>query len=142
MAFQIRSGETKEVVLDKDPDSENPTVWTIGTLDLRTVAYIQDEMTAFQISDSKKAQQDKSDVKLRISRGKILTVRFGVKGWRNFKDEHGQEIPYEKDVVNLDGKSYDVVAKVILDRFPFELVGLLAEEINALNTLTEPERKN
>lgn len=141
MAFQIRSGETREFISPHDPDPANPTVWTIGTLDLRTIAYIQDEMTSFQVSDSKKAQ-DKSDVKLRISQGKILTVQFGVKGWRNFKDDHGQDIPYEKDVINLDGKSYDVVSKVILDRFPFKLVELLAEEINALNTLSEPERKN
>ncbi len=141
MAFQIRSGETKEVVLDKDPDSANPTVWTLGTLDLRSRAFIQDEMTAFQVSDSKKAQ-DKSDVKLRISQGKILTAQFGVKGWRNLKDEHGQDIPFKTDTFNLDGKSYEVVAKAILERFPYELVELLSEEVSKLNTITEPERKN
>lgn len=141
MAFQIRGGETKEVVLEEDPDQVNPTVWILGTLDLRTRAFIQDEMTAFQVSDSKKAQ-DKSDVKLRISQGKILTAQFGVRGWRNLKDEHGQDIPYKTDTFNLDGKSYEVVAKIILERFPYEWVELLSEEVSKLNTITEPERKN
>ena len=141
MAFQIRGGETKEVVLEEDPDQVNPTVWILGTLDLRTRAFIQDEMTAFQVSDSKKAQ-DKSDVKLRISQGKILTAQFGVKGWRNLKDEHGQDIPHKADTFNLDGKSYEVVAKVVIERFPYELVELLSGEVSKLNTITEPERKN
>ncbi len=141
MAFQIRGGETKEVVLEKDPDQANPTVWILGTLDLRTRAFIQDEMTAFQVSDSKKAQ-DKSDVKLRISQGKILTAQFGVRGWRNLKDEHGQDIPFKADTLNLDGKSYEIAAKAVIERFPYELVELLSGEVSKLNTITEPERKN
>ncbi len=141
MAFQIRGGETKEVVLEEDPDPVNPTVWILGTLDLRTRAFIQDEMTAFQVSDSKKAQ-DKSDVKLRISQGKILTAQFGVKGWRNLKDEHGQDIPFKTDTFSLDGKSYEIVAKAVIERFPYELVELLSGEVSKLNTITEPERKN
>lgn len=141
MAFQIRNSETKEVVLDKDPDSANPTVWTLGTLDLRSRAFIQDETTAFQVSDSDRPKE-KADVKLRLSQSRILTVRFGVKGWRNLKDEFGQEIAYAADAFNLDGKSYDVVAKTLLERFPYELVEQLAEAVMKLNTLAEPDRKN
>ncbi len=141
MAFQIRNSETKEVVLEKDPDQSNPTIWLLGTLDLRSRAFIQDETTAFQVSDSDRPR-DKADVKLRLSQSKILTVRFGLKGWRNLKDSLGQEIQYEHDTLPLDGKSYDVVAKVLIERFSYELVEQLAEAIMAMNALTEPDRKN
>jgi len=141
MAFQIRTGETKEVVLDKDPDKSNPTVWTIGTLDLRSRAFIQDETTAFQVSDSDRPKE-KADVKLRLSQSKILTVQFGLKGWKNLKDAFGQEIPYEHDTLTLDGKSYEVVAKALIERFSYELVEQLSEAILKLNTLAEPDRKN
>lgn len=141
MAFQIRNSETKEVVLDRDPDPSTPTVWILGTLDLRSRAFIQDETTAFQVSDSDRPK-DKADVKLRLSQSKILTVRFGVKGWKNLKDEFGQELPYAADTLPLDGKSYDVVAKTLIERFPYELVEALSEAIVKLSTLTEPDRKN
>ncbi len=141
MAFQIRNSETKEVVLSHDPDQSNPTVWILGTLDLRSRAFIQDETTAFQVSDSDRPQE-KADVKLRLSQSKILTVRFGVKGWRNLKDPVGQDILYEHDTLALDGKSYEVVAKSIIERFPYELVDQLAEAIMKLNSLTEQDRKN
>lgn len=141
MAFQLRPSETKEAVLDQDPDPANPTVWTLGTLDLRSRAFIQDETTAFQVSDSGRPK-DQADVKLRLSQSKILTVRFGLKGWRNLKDPLGQEIPYGHDTLTLDGKPYEVVAKAVLERFPFELVEALAEAIMSFNTLSEPDRKN
>ena len=141
MAFQIRNSETKEVVLDQDPDSANPTVWILGTLDLRSRAFIQDETTAFQVSDSDRPK-DKADVKLRLSQSKILTAQFGVRGWKNLKDPFGQDILYEHDTLALDGKSYEVVAKSIIERFPYELVDQLAEAIMKLNSLTEQDRKN
>ena len=141
MAFQIRNSETKEIVLDKDPDSTNPTVWILGTLDLRSRAFIQDETTAFQVSDSDRPQ-DKTDVKLHLSQSKILTARFGVKGWKNLKDSFGQDILYERDTLTIDGKSYDTVSKSLIERFPYELVEQLSDAILKLNSLTERDQKN
>jgi hypothetical protein len=141
MAFQIRSGETREFISPHDPDPANPTVWVIGTLDLRTRAFIQDEMTAFQVSETSQLK-DKADVKLKLSQGRILTARFGIKGWRNLMDEFGQEIAYAADALNLDGKSYEAVSKVLIERFPFELVEQLAEAITNLNNVSERDRKN
>lgn len=141
MAFQIRSGEIREFISPHDPDPANPTVWVIGTLDLRTRAFIQDEMTAFQVSETSQPK-DKADVKLKLSQGRILTTRFGIKGWRNLMDEFGQEIAYAADALNLDGKSYEVVSKVLIERFPFELVEQLAEAITSLNSVSERDRKN
>ncbi len=140
MAFQIRSGEQKEYVSPKDPDQNNPTPWTLGTLDLRMRTYIQDETATFEVSSDKST--DRAGVKLRLGERNVLIVRFGLKGWKNLKDAQGQEIPYEQDVIPLDGKSYSVVAKRLIEQFPYELIEELATAILSLNTLTEQDRKN
>lgn len=140
MAFQIRSGEQKDHVSKKDPDSSNPTVWTLGTLDLRTRTYIQDETATFEISSDKST--DRAGVKLRIGERNLLIVRFGLKGWKNLKDAQGQEIPFEQEPFDLDGKSHLLVHRRRIEQLPYELIEELAAEILSLNTLTEPDRKN
>jgi hypothetical protein len=140
MAFQIRSGEQKEYVSPNDPDGSDPTTWILGTLDLRARTYIQDETATFEVSSERPT--DKAGVKLRIGERNVLIVRFGLKGWRNLKDAHGQEIPFEQDTVPLDGKSYPVVARRLIEMLPYELIEELAGAILALNTLMEHDRKN
>ncbi len=141
MAFQIRIGETRDYISPKDPDPSNPTVWTLGALDLRARTYIQDETTTFEVSSSQKPT-DRASVKLRLSERNVLLVRFGLKGWRNLKDGQGQDIASEQDAVPIDGKTYAVVSKRLIDQFPYELIEELAAEILGLNTLTEQDRKN
>ncbi len=141
MAFQIRIGETREYQSPNDPDPANPTVWTLGALDLRSRTFIQDETTAFEVSSSQKPT-DRASVKLRLSERNVLLARFGLKGWRNLKDAQGQEIPFEQDVLPIDGKSYSIAAKRLIEQLPYELIEELAAEILSLNALTEHDRKN
>lgn len=141
MAFQIRTGETREYISPKDPDSTQPTRWTLGALDLRSRTYVQDETTAFEVSPSQRPT-DKTSVKLRLSERNVLLARFGLKGWKNLKDAQGQEVPFEQDTLPIDGKSYSLVAKRLIEQFPYELIEELAAEILNLNTLTEQDRKN
>lgn len=140
MAFQIRGGEQKEHVADRDPDKGHPTVWILGTLDLRVRTYIQDETATFEVSSDKPT--DRAGVRLRLGERNVLIVRFGLKGWRNLTDAQGQEVPFAQEAVDLDGKSYPVVARALLEALPYELIEELATAILRMNTLAEPDRKN
>jgi hypothetical protein len=70
------------------------------------------------------------------------TVRFGLKGWRNFKDDAGNDIAFQTVDKILLGRKYTVVSDECLARIPIIEVRAMATEIHAASILSEDEAKN
>ncbi|RLA87314.1 MAG: hypothetical protein DRG40_00700 [Deltaproteobacteria bacterium] len=130
----LRLGETWEYVSKFDPDKENPTVWILGTLDSEVYSLLMDELAVYRVEGG----QPEPDMKLNYFERNLRTVQYGLKGWKNFKDEKGKEIPFETE---RRGK-HEVVRADLVRRIPFPVIQELAEEILKANTLTEEEAKN
>lgn len=141
MAFTaIRRDEIREYVSPHDPDPEKPTVWLLGALDHRARTYIDDMTTEFEVSSS--SPKDKAKVSLRINERNFQLVRFGLKGWRGFLGEDGQEIPFDTDTVSIDGRSYKLVAQRLMEFLPYQVIAELAGQVDGQNRLSEAEKRN
>lgn len=98
-------------------DKENPTVWILGPLTSSALSRIA---SASGAGDPMKQM--------------VELVRFGVKGWRNFKLGE-QEVEFKTDV---DGS----IPISLLDIIPIKAIIELGTELLAINKLSPKEIKN
>ena len=70
------------------------------------------------------------------------TVRLCLKGWVNFKDTAGNEIPFKTVQENIKGRMYQVVAPELIARLPQEIIEELYLKINMMSVFSETDRKN
>lgn len=84
---------TREVTLKGDTE-EPQTVFILGRLDVPLRDWITN--TFFEYAGK--------EVKLKDP-GTLFTalVRFGVKGWKDFKDAHGNDVPFDTVSVSVNG---------------------------------------
>ena len=132
---RIENGEkiTEEVVIDDDA-----TFFECGVLDLFLMGMIYDQAT--QVS---RAEEDGLlQVNTRLNRTNIDAVRFGLKGWRNFCDAAGDEIPFKTVEKNVDGRKYRAVTDDCLTRIGIRDIQELAGVIKEQSELTKAEAKN
>ncbi len=134
-------GGTREFVAasDKGPDK---TIWVLGTLDAYTWAYLNDNLAEFEVEIS----EDETVVpktRMKIHASAIEACRYGLRGWKNFKDEKGGEIPFETEKIQLtDGRVYQVVKSGVLGRIPIDVIMEISNKLREVNLVTEEEEKN
>ena len=157
----MNRGATKRYVSDLDPsksrelvpvDADKPdgpkqsvekiddgaTVFVLGALDVHTMGRIYDSGSQmFSNGD-----QSGVDIKTFVNRTNIEAVKFGLKGWENFQDENGNDIPFKTVKRNVNGRHYEVVADECLDHLSVQLSAELGQEIKALSEVTAAEAKN
>lgn len=113
MITGINLNETKDYVCKVDKD--NPTTWKLGALTSRKLSEITTRTTE-------------------IIERMLQIVRFGLRGWVNFKiDDKEAEFKTEAD----GGLSSD-----ILDIIPLDIIVELGTELLKLNKLSSKEIKN
>lgn len=130
----------KQLSIDAAFGTDEATVFTIGALDGRVMSVIKDKATALPVSAF--SNPEGAMASLNMNQTNFELVVFGLKGWRNFKDDDGKEIPF-KTIVNLLGnKSYVTADPDLVAQLPDEAVAELANMIMDINSIDETERKN
>lgn len=142
----LSMGSTTEYVSKLDPakgsdrELEDGTVFVLGTMSSRVQAAIKDKATAFRQDPDSKGVEDADPemiAEFRPNESVYLTVQFGLRGWRHFLDDAGNEIKFETVKRQLGGQTYDVVAPACMDSLGLELARELSDRITKLN---EPEK--
>lgn len=126
---------TFEYQSDADPDKGTPnaTVFVLGPLDVFVSTHLFDG--AMEVGPDQQVQ-------FRSNAANLDAVRFGLKGWRNFKNEDGSDIPFETTERNLLGRKYVGVFDDCLARISIDEVRVMATQIREASLVQEAEAKN
>jgi len=116
-----------------DYPTADATVFELGSLDVFLMSWVYDR--AMSLGDN-------GQMALNTNATNLDAVRFGLKGWRNFRDEQGNDIPFKTKQQAVNGKTYTVVADESLQYLSIALVRELAAEIKQVNQVTKEEAKN
>lgn len=134
---------TRDFVSDYDDAKGTPdeTVFVIGALDSRIFGILRDRATSISVDPSR--PDDTIETNINANEVAFQTVQYGLKGWRNFKDEKGSDIVYKSTKKHHgSGRAYDVVDPDLVSQLPAEVISELAEAIRDFNEVTEEEAKN
>lgn len=126
--------------LDPAKGTDEATVFELGTLDSRIMGRITDKATTMSINPNR--PDDEVDTTVNASEVAFETVQYGLRGWKNFVDDDGKEIPFKTTKRNHGGTSYRVVDEDVLKMLPRAVIVELAAEIRKDNELSEAEAKN
>jgi hypothetical protein len=121
------------LVSDKGDDK---TVFQLGTVDSFVRAYIDDSHLNIR-------KQDGEYDDVAVHHKYLEFVRFGLKGWKNFKDASGQEIPFQTEEFNVPriGKR-TIVSDASMKHLDLKWVIELGLSIITNNSLSKDESKN
>ena len=117
----ISLGETKDFVSSFDKD-EPKTIWKLGALDSEVFDLLG---------------EDKNPLRLMSD-----AVRFGLRGFENFKDGNGNEVKFSTVSRAVGPYNYKVVSDSIMKLLPPQVKTELGTEILKMSKLNEEEVKN
>jgi hypothetical protein len=137
----LRADATREVELSFDPakGTDDATRFILGTLTARVQVYLRDQATRFKPDPD---NDDKVVAEFSPNAAAYETVRFGLKGWHNFKDDKGNELVPKFEKKALAGRDYEVLTEETMDLLHADIIRELAEELGKVNSLSEEESKN
>jgi hypothetical protein len=69
-------------------------------------------------------------------------VRYGLRGWRNFPDQNGHDIPFKTVKHHTNGRTYQVVVDECLQRRGIQDIRELGQEIKRRSEVSRVEEKN
>lgn len=119
---------------DTGPDK---TVFKLGTIDAFVRAYLDDTHINIRKGDT----VDINDVA--FNHKLLEIVRFGLKGWTNFKDADGKDVPFvTEDIAVPNVGRRMAVSEDSMKHLSFSWVIELAVKINDHNSLKEADLKN
>lgn len=121
MITGINLSETKDYVSQYDK-SESKTIWKLGVLNAEIFMSLG---------------VDKNTLKIVFE-----VVRFGLKGFENFKDSVGNDIKFSTISQVYGMSNYQVVAENIMKIIPPEIITELGVEILKISKLKDDEIKN
>ena len=125
--------ETQDYISTHDSnktESDGATVFVLGTLDLVTRFRLMD--SAFDMT------QGDGPARININRNMVNmeAVRFGLRGWRNFRNKDGEkELPFSTETDTVGGKPYVVVSKECMNAIPTNIILELGQKIMDLNAV-------
>ena len=137
----LRADATREFQSSHDPakGTDDATVFTLGTLTARVQVFLRDQATKFKPDPE---NPDKVIADFLPNSAAYETVRFGLRGWRNFKDEKGNDLPFKTVKKNLGGREYEFVSEESIELLHADIIRELSEELSKLNNLSEEQSKN
>ena len=123
----IDPNQTWEYVLecDRDLPPDQQTAFELKVLTARELAAIQDGATKGNVDGS---------LEFRSGTQTLRILELGVRGWRNFKDAAGTDVPFRENSGKPRLENWDVLRP--------EWRRELANAITEQNRVTEEERKN
>ena len=84
-------------------------MFTLGVLDVFVMGMIYDKSSSL-------SRGDDIGITTRFSQSNIEAVRYGLRGWRNFPDQNGHDIPFKTVKRHTNGRTYHVVVDECLER--------------------------
>ena len=114
--------ETENYVSKYD-NVEPKTVWKIGAIDSEQMPIVMMEETKALITMT-------------------MAVRFGLRGFENFKDAKGRDVVYATEEKVFMGRLCTVLADSVLKIMPAMLIIELGQQILKIGQLSENEAKN
>lgn len=125
MITGIDTGLAQDYV-SKFDNSEPKTIWKIGVLSAQVFAYV-----GSKISDSAKSIE-----------GMIEIVRFGLKGFENFKDKDGNDVKFTTQSKDVYSGTFHIVSDNIISFIPIDIIIELGGKILEITKLSEQVIKN
>ena len=122
MITGISLSETKDFISEADTGDQK-TVWKLGVLDAEVFASL--------------GEFTNNPLKMMLE-----IVRFGLKGFENFKDSMGNEVKFSTISKSVGPYPYKVVSDNILKIIPSQIINEIGAEILQNSKLGEPEAKN
>ena len=154
----LNTQATKEYVSHFDPlyrkdDAPDPkaTVFSLRALDSYMEANIQSMSVSYKTTvpagvDISTLTPDERNALTKRSTdipGMCLEgVRLCLKGWKNFKDQAGNDIPFKTVQENIKGRVYDVIDPDLMKLIPQHIIQELYLQINMLSVFSGQEIKN
>ncbi len=139
MIRPINVGETIEYTLPGD--TEDPTTFIIGILDSILKSKLKDLGMVYRYNPD--APKDSvAECHMNIGEQDLEFVRFGLRGFKNFKDKKGNDIQFKTTKRKIANTEYDIVSDETLGHIPIEAITKLAKKIAEENVLSEKETKN
>lgn len=124
--------------LAEGADVPQPTIWELGSVASRVMAWAEDETA--EVRDLAGSQT----AAIRQNHTARELVRTGLRGWRNFLDDEGNEVPVpQRKRRNIAGVDVACLPDNDgLDLVPLPVIRELADELRKGNVVTEDDRKN
>jgi hypothetical protein len=114
-------GETQDYISQYDKE-EPKTIWKLGVLDSEIFDLLGEEKNPLRIMSE--------------------AIRFGLKGFENFKDSNGNVVKFDTVSRAVGSYNYKVVANNIMKIIPPQVKTELGSEILKMSKLNEDEIKN
>ena len=136
IAFDANAVREYSLLSDQGPEK---TVFSIGRLDTLLLGYVRDSTIEF----SKKEERAKQvDALVKSQKRFYLLVQFGLKGWKGFKDDAGNDIAFEQVSIAVPGigNRLGLSARAMDMLQPY--ISELALEIDTDNTISKEQEKN
>lgn len=137
----ISLGATEEYILKDDRNSKDPTKFIIGVLDSLVRSQLEDMSLTYRYNPEA-PKESLMESKFNIAEQAIEFVRFGLKGFKNFKDKKGIDVPFSTSKKKIGNSEYIIVSDDTLKRIPKYVIRELADRISEENVESEQERKN
>lgn len=110
-------------------EAEGATVFVLGALDSYTRAELSDSVVRLiQTAQGTELLANRNRTALRA-------IKVGLVGWRNFKDEKGNDIKFETVTEIRNGKPYQVITDACLEVLPAHVQLEIGERIMDLNSI-------
>ncbi len=113
------------LLVDRELPPEQQTIFELKVLSARDLAAIQDGATKGNVDGSLEFKSGTQTLRI---------LEMGVRGWRNFKDDTGADVPYREN----NGKPRPENWDCLRPEWRRELANAITEQ----NRLSEEERKN
>lgn len=70
-----------------------------------------------------------------------LACRFGIRGWSNWRDDDGNEIPFSTEPFRIGSRPCEVVPESLVERIPHDVRLEIGMEIARLSRVTKDQEK-
>jgi hypothetical protein len=150
--YGLSSTQKLNYVLRDDPcrgpkgePLEGATVFMLATLDGYVQAFLKDILQRTEIKTVEEGDEGLSlsaKTYSDVFEAAYETCRFGIKGWLNFLDENGKEIPFSTEKYLLGKKNYLVAKRSCIARLTTEQAVELMHAIFEGMNVSKAEEKN
>lgn len=126
----ISKAESSEYISQSDEfrtESDGATVFLLGALDVNLKTHIQDLAMSFS---SEGTIQNRTNFKL------AEAARFGIRGWRMFKDDKGNDIVPVFTRRAVAGKVYDYLDDASAGALPYMVLQEIGGQVLRINSMT------
>lgn len=136
MAIDIDAKREYVIKVERDKDISKQTKWILGVIDAVTLAKIDQMDVSYNDSTSE------TKITANILGRELEFVRYGLKGWENFKDKAGKTVSPRFTTISKAGLASQVLHNDSLCKIPNSVIRELAGEIRKDSALTDEEIKN